>query len=334
MIKVAINGFGRIGRMVFKAGLKDKDIDFVAVNDLADTDSLAYLFKHDSVHGRFKGEVEAGKGKLTVDGKEIMVCSERDPENLPWAKLKIDVVIESTGFFRTKELASKHIKAGAKKVLVSAPCKGEDKVKTIVKGVNEHDIKPEDTIISNASCTTNCLAPVVKVLNDNFGIESGFLTTIHSYTADQHLVDAPHKDFRRGRSAAVNIVPTTTGAAKAVAETIPELKGKMNGISIRVPTPDGSVSDFVCKLKKKTTKEDINKLFKDVANDHLKGVLEYSEEALVSTDIIGNNHSSIFDSLMTDVIDGDMVKVLAWYDNEWGYSCRMIDIAKLMGKSI
>ncbi len=334
MIRVAINGFGRIGRMVFKAGVDDPQIEFVAVNDLGDTASLAYLLKHDSVHGRYEKEVKADKGKLIVDGKEIIVCSERDPENLPWKKLKIDIVVESTGFFLTKELASKHIKAGAKKVLVSAPCKGPDKVKTIVKGVNEEDIKPNDLIISNASCTTNCLAPVVKVLNDNFGIEHGFLTTVHSYTADQNLVDAPHKDFRRGRSAAANIVPTTTGAAKAVTETIPGLNGKLNGIAIRVPTPDGSISDFVCRVKKKTTIEEINALFKNVAEYHLKGVLEYSEEELVSTDIIGNRNSAIFDASMTDVIDGNLIKVLAWYDNEWGYSCRMIDIVKIMGKSI
>ncbi|MBU0536301.1 MAG: type I glyceraldehyde-3-phosphate dehydrogenase [Nanoarchaeota archaeon] len=330
MVKVAINGFGRIGRMVFKAGLKDPAIDFVGLNDLTDTKTLAYLLKYDSVHGKFDGTVEAKEGGLIVNGKEIKVFAEKDPEKLPWGKLGVDVVVESTGFFTNRPAIMKHIKAGAKKVLLSAPAKGEEKIKTIVRGVNEHDIKPDDLILSNASCTTNCLAPMVKVLNDNFGVERGFLTTVHSYTADQRLVDAPHKDLRRARSAAINMVPTTTGAAKAVAEVIPELKGKMNGISVRVPTPDGSFTDFVCVLKKDATKEQINELFRNVANHHLKGVLEYTEDPIVSSDIVGNNHSCIFDAGITDVIEGKFVKICGWYDNEWGYSCRMIDIVKLM----
>ncbi|MFO8016088.1 MAG: type I glyceraldehyde-3-phosphate dehydrogenase [Candidatus Woesearchaeota archaeon] len=331
MVKVAINGFGRIGRMVFKAGLEDPDIEFLAVNDLTDTETLAHLLKYDSVHGRFNGTVKAKKGSLVVNGKEIKVFAEKDPAQLPWGKTGVDVVVESTGLFRTKALVQKHIDAGAKKVLLSAPAKGDEPIKTIVEGVNEHDIKPEDTMISNASCTTNCLAPMAKVLNDNFGIEHGFLTTVHSYTGDQKLVDAPHKDMRRGRSAAENIVPTTTGAAKAVGVVIPELEGKMNGISVRVPTPDGSFTDFVCMLKKETTKEEINKLFKDVSQHHLKGILEYTEDPIVSRDIISNPHSCIFDSQMTDVIEGKLVKICGWYDNEWGYSKRMIDIVKMMG---
>ncbi len=326
MIRVAINGFGRIGRMVFRAGYKDSDIEFVAVNDLTDTKTLAMLLKYDTVHGRFDGTVEAKEKALIVNGKEVKVFAEKEPENLPWGKLNIDVVVESTGFFTTKEACLKHIKAGAKKVLLSAP--GKD-IKTVVKGVNEHEIKKGDLIISNASCTTNSLAPVVKVLNDNFGVEKGFMTTVHSYTADQRLVDAPHKDLRRARHAAENIVPTTTGAAKAVAEVIPELKGKMDGIAIRVPTPDGSITDFTCILKKETSIEQVNKLFKNVSEYHMKGVLEYTEDPIVSSDIIGNSHSGIFDATLTNV-NGNMVKVFSWYDNEFGYSCRMIDLVKMM----
>ena len=331
MVKVAINGFGRIGRMVFRAGHSDPDIDFVAFNDLTDTKTLAYLLKHDSVHGQFSGKVDYTDNSLIIDGKEIKVTAERDPENLPWAEMKVDVVVESTGFFLTKETASKHQKAGAKKVLISAPAKDAD-IATVVKGVNEHELDMNATIISNASCTTNCLAPLVKVLNDNFGISKGFMTTVHAYTGDQKLLDAPHKDLRRARSAAVNTIPTSTGAAKAVGLVIPEMKGKLDGIAMRVPVPDGSITDFVCVLNKETTKEEINALFKNVAEHHLKGVLEYSEDPLVSTDIIGNPHSSIFDSSLTSVMGGTLVKVVSWYDNEWGYSNRMIDIIKLIGK--
>ncbi|PLW79692.1 type I glyceraldehyde-3-phosphate dehydrogenase [Candidatus Woesearchaeota archaeon] len=331
MIKVGINGFGRIGRMVFRAGLKDKNIKFVALNDLTDTKTLAHLLKYDSVHGKFDGKVEYDSENLIVNGKKIRVYAERDPENLPWKKHKIDVVVESTGFFLTKELASKHLTAGSKKVILSAPAK-EEGIKTIVKGVNEHDITKNDLIISNASCTTNCLAPMVKVLNDNFGIERGFMTTVHSYTGDQRLVDAPHKDLRRARSAAVSIIPTSTGAAKAVGRVIPELKGKLDGMAMRVPTPDGSITDFVCELKKDASAEEINKLFQSVSKHHLKGVLEYTEDLIVGVDIITNPNSCIFDSALTKVSGGKLVKIVGWYDNEWGYSNRMIDLIKIVGK--
>jgi glyceraldehyde-3-phosphate dehydrogenase type I len=329
MVRVAINGFGRIGRMVFRAGYKDKDIDFVAFNDLTDTKTLAYLLKYDTSYGRFPDTVESKQDSLVINGKEIKVYAEKDPEKLPWKNLKIDVVVESTGFFTTKELASKHLKAGARKVILSAPAKGNDLVKTIVKGVNENTIdKTKDFIISNASCTTNCLAPMVKVLNDNFGIETGYMTTIHAMTNDQGLVDGPHKDLRRGRAAAHNMVITTTGAATAVAETIPELKGKLDGISIRVPIIVGSVTDFVALLKKPATKEKINWLFHEVSQYHLKGILEYTEDPIVSSDIIGNDHSCIFDAQST-MVNGNLVKIIGWYDNEWGYSNRMIDMIKL-----
>ncbi|MBN2880993.1 type I glyceraldehyde-3-phosphate dehydrogenase [Candidatus Woesearchaeota archaeon] len=329
MVKVGINGFGRIGRMVFRAGMNDSSIDFVAVNDLTDTKTLAHLLKYDSAHGKISAKISYTDNSIIVDGKELRVYAEKDPANLPWGELGVDVVVESTGFFTKKEGAMKHIAAGAKKVLISAPSKDSDFV--IVKGVNEHDYNPnEHNIISNASCTTNCLAPVVKVLNDNFGIKRGYMTTVHSYTGDQRLLDAPHKDLRRARSAAVNITPTTTGAAIAVAMVIPELKGKLDGISIRVPTQDGSITDFVCEVGRDVTIEEINNLFKNVAEHHLQGVLEYSDEPLVSTDIIGNSNSSIFDSMLTNVIDGRFVKVVSWYDNEWGYSNRMIDVIKLL----
>ena len=333
-IKVAINGFGRIGRMVLKAGLNDKNIQFVAVNDLTDNKTLAHLFKYDSAQGRFNGTVEATDSELIINGKKIRVIAEKDPTKLPWKEMKVDVVVESTGFFTTRKGAAQHLTAGAKKVLVSAPCKcdpGEEPVHTLVMGVNDSKYKGEK-IVSNASCTTNCAAPMAKVLNDNFGIVRGFLTTVHAYTADQRLVDAPHKDLRRARAAAVNIVPTTTGAAQSVAETIPELKGKMDGIAIRVPVPTGSITDWTFELKKAATKEEINKLFKEAAKKELKGVLEYTEEPIVSSDIIGNPHSVIFDALSTNVIDGKLIKVLGWYDNEYGYSCRMVDMIKVMMK--
>lgn len=331
MVRVAINGFGRIGRQVLQAGINDPDIEWVAINDLTDTKTLAYLLKYDSVHGISKYGVESADGGIIVAGKLIKVFAEKDPEKLPWKDLGIDVVVESTGLFTNKEGASKHIKAGAKKVLISAPAKGVDI--TIVKGVNEHLYnKDKHHIISNASCTTNCLAPIVKVLNDNFGVVHGFMTTVHAYTADQRLVDAPHKDLRRARSAAVSTVPTTTGAAKTVGEVIPELKGKLDGLALRVPVPDGSITDFVCELKKEVTIEEINTLFKNVSQHHLKGVIQYSEEPLVSADIIHNNHSAIFDSALTMVMDGKFVKVIAWYDNEWGYSNRMVDMVKILMK--
>jgi glyceraldehyde 3-phosphate dehydrogenase len=317
--------------MTFKAGLK-KGIRIVAINDLTDTKTLANLLKYDSVHGRFNGTVDYTDTSLIINGKKIPVFAEKDPENLPWNELSVDIVVESTGFFRTLELASKHLTAGAKKVLLSAPAKGEgaEKVKTIVLGVNEHTYrKDKNDIISNASCTTNCLAPMVKVLNDNFKIMRGFITTIHSYTTDQSIVDSPHKDLRRGRTAAINMVPTTTGAAKAIGSVIPSLNGKLDGIAIRVPTPDGSITDLTCVLKKKAKVEEINKLFKNVSKHHMKGILEYSEDPLVSTDIIGNPNSCIFDSQLTHV-KGNIVKILGWYDNEWGYSCRMVDLLKIM----
>ena len=329
MIRVAINGFGRIGRQVFQAGVDDPNIEWVAINDLTDTKTLAHLLKYDSVHGRFKGTVESTPDAIIVNGKQIKVFKAKDPAQLPWKDLKIDVVVESTGFFTDREGAKKHLDAGAKKVLISAPAKNPDI--TIVKGVNEHKYdKHIHHIISNASCTTNCLAPIVKVLDDNFGIERGFMTTVHAFTADQRLVDAPHSDLRRARHATVNITPTSTGAAKAVSEVMPHLKGKLDGIALRVPVPDGSITDFVCTLKKDTTKDEINNLFKSVANFHLKSVIEYTEDPIVSTDIIHNSHSSLFDSGLTNVLDGRFVKVVAWYDNEWGYSNRMIDVIKLL----
>ncbi|MFH1211970.1 MAG: type I glyceraldehyde-3-phosphate dehydrogenase [Candidatus Woesearchaeota archaeon] len=331
MIRVAINGFGRIGRMVLRAGINDPLIEWVAINDLTDAKTLAHLFKYDSAQGIFQGEVKAEADCIVINGKPIKIMAEKDPLKLPWKAMNVDVVVESTGLFTTREQAGMHLKAGAKKVFLSASAKESEPVFTVVKGVNEHEYnKNTHDVISNASCTTNCLAPLVKVLNDNFGIEHGFMTTVHAYTADQRLVDAPHKDLRRARAAAVNIVPTTTGAAKTVAEVIPQLKGKLDGLALRVPVPTGSFTDFVCVVKKDVTKEQINKLFKSVADFHLKGVLEYSEEPLVSSDIKGNPHSSIFDAQCTMVLDKRLVKVTAWYDNEWGYSCRMVDIIKML----
>jgi len=329
MTRVAINGFGRIGRMVLRAGYNDPGLEWVAINDLTDTKTLAHLFKWDSVHGKFDGHVEYTDHELIVNGIHIKVTAEKDPLKLPWKDLKVDVVVESTGFFTDREGAQKHIAAGAKKVLISAPAKGHDF--SIVKGVNEHNYdKAKHHIISNASCTSNCLAPMVKVLHDNYGVIKGFMTTAHAFTADQRIVDAPHKDLRRARTAATSIVPTSTGAAKAVAEVIPELKGRLDGIALRVPVPDGSIVDFVCEVGRDVTKEEINQLFKNVAAHHLNGVIEYTDEPIVSTDIIHNPHSCIFDASLTNVIGGRLVKVLGWYDNEWGYSCRMIDIVKML----
>ncbi len=331
MVKVAINGFGRIGRMVLRAGWHDPAVEFVAVNDLTSTEELAYLLRHDSAHQQFAGAVEHDEQHIIIDGKPIQVFAEKDPEALPWGELGVDVVVESTGFFLTRELAGKHLTAGAKKVLLSAPAKSDD-IPVFVQGVNQHEYdKGSMHIVSNASCTTNCLAPMVKVLNDNYGIVRGFMTTVHAYTADQHLVDSPHKkDPRRGRSAAINIVPTSTGAAKAVAKVIPALQGKLDGYAIRVPVPDGSITDFVCELDKAVTAEEVNALFRNVAEHHMQGILLYTEEPLVSEDIIGNGHSCVFDASLTKVIDGRFLKVFGWYDNEWGYSRRMIDMAKQM----
>jgi len=327
MVRVAINGFGRIGRMVMRASLDHPELEIVACNDLTDNRTLAHLFKHDSVHGKFNGEVNSTDEGISINNKFIRVYAEKDPENLPWKDLDVDVVIESTGFFLTKELASKHLKAGAKKVLISAPAKSDD-IKTIVLGVNEHEYNKEvDHIVSNASCTTNCLAPLIKVLDDNYGVKKAYMTTIHAYTGDQRILDAPHRDLRRARSAAINIIPTSTGAAKAVGKVIPHLNGKLDGIAIRVPVPDGSITDCVCELNKDVTKEELNWLMKEVANNHLKNIIEYSEEPLVSTDIVGNPHSSIFDSSLT-FTNGNLVKLTSWYDNEWGYSNRVCELAK------
>lgn len=329
MVRVAINGFGRIGRQILQAGINDPAIEWVAINDLTDTKTLAHLLKYDSVHGKSPYPVEYDDKNLIVNKKVIKVLAEKDPTKLPWKDLKIDVVVESTGIFTDREGASLHLKAGAKKVLISAPAKDPDI--TIVKGVNEQEYdKKKHNIISNASCTTNGLAPMIKVLNDNFTVKRGFMVTAHAYTADQRLVDAPHKDLRRARSAAVSIIPTTTGAAKAVAEVIPSLKGKLDGIAWRVPVPDGSIVQFVAEVEKATDIQKVNWLFKQVAEFHLKGIIEYSEEPLVSRDIIHNSNSCIFDAPSTNVIEGTLIAVSGWYDNEWGYSCRMVDVLKLL----
>ncbi|MFP4118754.1 MAG: type I glyceraldehyde-3-phosphate dehydrogenase [Candidatus Woesearchaeota archaeon] len=324
-IKVAINGFGRIGRMVYRAALQYHNIEIIACNDLTDKKTLAHLFKYDSVHGRFPGEVRVTERGISVNGNEMVVLSEKNPEKLPWNEMGVDIVVESTGLFRTKEKAEQHLKAGARKVIISAPASDEN-VKTFVLGVNEHEYDPaNDHVISNASCTTNCLAPIVKVLDDNFGVEKGFMTTTHAYTGDQRIVDAPHKDLRRARAAARNTIPTSTGAAKAVGKVMPHLKGKLDGIAMRVPVADGSITDFVAVLKKETTTQEINELMKNVSQHHLNEVLDYTEEPLVSSDIVGNPHSSIFDAPLT-FTQGNMVKVVSWYDNEWGYSNRVCDM--------
>ena len=330
MINVAINGFGRIGRLVLKAGIKDKKIRFVAINDLTTPSTLAHLLRYDSVHGPFPGKIKAKEKSILVNNQEILVFAEKDPKKLPWRKLGVDVVVEATGFFRTRELASLHLKAGAKKVLISAPAKGDKPVKTIVMGVNEETYNGE-RIVSNASCTTNCFAPMVKVLHENFRIIDGVMITVHSYTNDQRILDGPHRDLRRARAAALNIVPTSTGAAKAIEEVIPEMRGKLIGGAIRVPTPDGSLCHFVAEVEKQCSVEDVNKVFKRIARGKMRGIIEYSEEALVSTDIIGNPHSCIFDSQLTSSV-GNNIIIVGWYDNEWGYSNRMIDVIKLMMK--
>jgi glyceraldehyde 3-phosphate dehydrogenase len=331
-IKVGINGFGRIGRNVFRAAISDRDIDFVAVNDITDAQTLAHLLKYDSVHGILKEEVEVSDEVIKVAGREIKVLKIKDPADLPWKELGVEVVVESTGLFRDRESANKHLTAGARKVIITAPAKGEDI--TIVIGVNEKDYRDsEHHIISNASCTTNCLAPVVKVLHDTFGIEKGIMSTIHSYTSDQMLLDAPHKgDLRRARAAALSMVPTTTGAAKAVTLVIPELKGKLNGMAFRVPTPNVSVVDLAVLLKKEVTVEEINQSLLNAARGYLKGILDYNELPLVSRDYNGNSYSSIVDGLSTMVVDGNMAKVVSWYDNEWGYSCRVVDLVKYITK--
>lgn len=324
-VKVGINGFGRIGRMVTRAILANyaDQMEIVGVNDLTDTKTLAHLFKYDSSQGKFGGEVSVDGDTITIEDMSFKVTAERDPANLNWGDLGVDVVIESTGFFRDRETAGKHLKAGAKKVIISAPAKGD--IQTIVLGVNDDKIDSSTEIYSNASCTTNCLAPMAKVLDDAYGIEKGFMTTIHSYTGDQRILDAPHSDLRRARSAAINIIPTSTGAAKAVGLVLPHLDGKLDGGAVRVPTPTGSLTDFVCELKTEATAEDINAKFKAAAEGPMKGILEYSEDPLVSTDIIGNPHSNIFDADSTKA-NGKLVKVIGWYDNEAGYAHRTADL--------
>jgi glyceraldehyde 3-phosphate dehydrogenase len=327
-IKVAINGFGRIGRITFRGLLQKENIEVVALNDLTDAKTLGHLLKYDSIHGRFPGEVQVDGDYLVVNGNRIKIYAERDPANLPWKELGVDVVIESTGVFRNKEKMGKHITAGAKKVILTVPADNKDDVDaTVVLGVNDSVLKPEMQFISNASCTTNCLAPIAKVLNDNFGIVRGLMNTIHSYTNDQIILDSPHSDLRRARAAGISIIPTKTGAAKAVGLVIPELDGKLDGFAMRVPTPDGSVVDLTVELAKNVTKEEINAAMKAASEGSMKGILEYCTDPIVSVDIIGNTHSSIFDAQLTQVIGGNFVKVVSWYDNESGYSNRIVDLA-------
>ncbi len=328
MVRVAINGFGRIGRLVLKAGIGDKSIEFVAVNDLTDAKTLAHLLKYDSVHGRFPGDVSSGADYIEVNGKRIKVTAEKDPAKLPWGQLGVDVVVESTGRFRKLEDAQLHIKAGAKKVVISAPGKGD--MPSIVMGVNQAKAKSV-TVVDNASCTTNCLVPVVYVLEREFGVEKGLMTTIHGYTNDQVILDAPHKDLRRARAAALNIIPTSTGAAKATGKVMPDMVGKLDGVSVRVPVPDGSLVDLVALLKRNVTVEEVNAAMKKYAEGELKGVLEYTEDPIVSSDVIGCKSSSVFDAASTMVVGGNLVKVFSWYDNEWGYSNRVVDLIKAFG---
>lgn len=330
--KIAINGFGRIGRHVFKIMVKRGNFDVMHINDLADTATLAHMLKYDSVFGRFEGTIALDGNNLIVNGKKITCSAEKDPSKLPWKQYEIDFVVESTGVFTKKEECEKHVAAGAKKVLLTVPAK--DKVDaTIVMGVNQSDLKPEHRIISNASCTTNCLAPISKVLNDNFGIVRGFMTTVHAYTNDQRVADLVHKDLRRARAAALNIIPTTTGAAKAIGEVIPELKGKLDGMAVRVPVADGSMVDLVCELKKPASKDAINKAMKAAAEGPMKGILQYTEDPIVSSDILGSTYSSVFDAQCTMIMGENFAKVISWYDNEWGYSNRVVDLIELAMKT-
>ncbi|MBB5021083.1 type I glyceraldehyde-3-phosphate dehydrogenase [Desulfurispira natronophila] len=331
-MKVAINGFGRIGRSVFRIASQRQDMEVVAINDLTDAKTLAHLLKYDSVHGTFAADVKAKDDSIVVDGKEIRVYAEKNPADLPWKSLGVEYVLEATGIFTERDKAQAHIDAGAKKVIISAPGKNEDA--TIVMGVNEGNYDPaRHHVVSNASCTTNCLAPAAKVILDNFGIRKGFMTTIHSYTNDQRILDLPHKDLRRARAAAMSMIPTTTGAAKAVSLVIPEVKGKLDGVAVRVPTPNVSVVDFVCEVEKNTTAEAVNKAFQAAAEGPMKGVLAYCDEPLVSIDFMGSTYSSIIDADNTKVMEGNLVKVFTWYDNEWGYSCRCIDLIAHMASS-
>jgi len=329
-IKIAINGFGRIGRPALKIALKSDNIDVVAINDLADDKTLAHLFKHDSLYGTFPGDVEARSGEIIVDRKIIKSFTEPDPEKLPWKDLGVDIVLECSGVFDDREKAGKHIEAGAKKVILSAPPKGDD-IPVYLIGVNDGDLDLGENIISNGSCTTNCLAPMIKVLDEKFGVEKGFMTTVHSYTNDQRILDLPHKDLRRARAAAQNIIPTSTGAAKTVAKVLKGLEGKLNGIAMRVPTPVVSSTDFVCVLRKEATVEEINDAYRKAAIGNLNGILAVSEEELVSTDFRGNKHSAIVDLPLT-MAQGNLVKVVGWYDNEWGYANRLVELAELAGK--
>ena len=330
-IKVGINGFGRIGRNVFRVITEREDVDVVAINDLADARTLSMLLKYDSVHGKFDGDIKAKEDAIVVKGKEVKLTKEKDPARLPWKELGVDIAIESTGIFTTKADCAKHLEAGAKKVILSAPSKDQLDA-TIVMGINENELRAEHKIVSNASCTTNCLAPLVKVINDNFQIEKGLITTIHAYTNDQNVADMMHKDLRRARAAAINIIPTTTGAAKAIGEVIPELRGKLDGMAMRVPVANGSVTDLVVSVKKATSAEEVNSVLKAAADNKLNGILEYCDDPIVSSDIIGNEHSCILDAISTCVIGGNLVKVIGWYDNEWGYSNRMVDLAELIAK--
>ena len=333
-VRVAINGVGRIGRNVLRyAKQTASDVDFVAVNDLTDSATLAHLLRWDSVHGRYPGDVEVAERGLRVDGDELAVLAERDPAKLPWKDLEVDIVVESTGLFTERDQAAKHLEAGARKVIITAPAKKEDV--TIVLGVNEDAYDPEHhDVISNASCTTNCLAPVVKVIIKRFGLRHGLMTTIHSYTNDQSILDLPHKDLRRARAAALSMIPTTTGAARATSLVLPEVKGKLDGMAIRVPTPDVSIVDLVCEVEQETTVQEVNEAFRAAAADDLKGIMGVTDEPLVSVDFVGDSRSSIVDVASTSVIDGRMVKVLSWYDNEWGYSARVVDLVRYVGERL
>jgi len=324
-IKVGVNGFGRIGRNVFRAALQDGEVEIVAVNDLATPEGLAHLLKYDSIHGVLQADISAEADSISVNGATVKVLAERDPAAIPWGALGVDIVIESTGLFVKREDASKHLQAGAKKVIISAPAKDPDV--TVVLGVNESTIKPDDRIISNASCTTNCLAPVAKILLDNFGLVRGFMTTCHAYTNDQKILDLLHKDLRRSRAAAVSIIPTSTGAAKAIGLVIPQLKGKLDGLALRVPVSDGSIVDLVVEVERPTDADSVNAKVKAAAEGPMKGILQYTEDPIVSIDVVGNAHSSVFDAQST-MVNGNLVKILSWYDNEWAYSTRLVDLVK------
>ena len=330
-IRVGINGFGRIGRLVFRVLKERKGFDVVAVNDLTDAPTLGHLLRYDSTHGRYPGAVEVKADGFVVAGDEVKVLSEKDPAKLPWGDLGAEIVVESTGVFRSAEQCGLHLKAGAQKVLLTVPAKGKVDA-TVVMGVNHDTLKAEHRIVSNASCTTNCLAPMAKVLHESFGIVRGMMTTVHSYTNDQRLLDFPHSDLRRARSAAVNIIPTTTGAAKAIGQVIPALAGKMDGVALRVPTPNGSITDLVAQLSKPATRDAVNDAMKAAARGALRGILEYTEDPIVLQDVVGNPASCVFDAGSTMVLDGDLVKVFGWYDNEWGYSCRCVDLIERMAK--